>query len=176
MSAGRKIITDNKEWNTPKKFLSPIKTVFYEGIDLDPCSNKYSIIDAKNCFILPKDGLLEDWNYKTIFVNPPYGYDKNRRTSIKDWIIKCSTTFEKYNNEIMALIPVATNTIAWKEYIFKTSKAICFLNDTRLKFLEKGIENKKGAPMACAIIYWGHRKLLFHQAFLTYGKTIYVNI
>jgi len=77
MIAGRKHITDKKDWNTPPKYVQIINKFFNNNIELDPCSNEYSFINAKTKFIFPeKNGLNEIWNYKTIFVNPPYGRNK----------------------------------------------------------------------------------------------------
>ena len=70
----------------------------------------------------------------------------------------------------MALIPVSTNTKHWKENIFKRANGICFLEDTRLKFLNKGIEEKKGAPISCTMIYWGNNYNKFKEVFSKYGK------
>lgn len=58
---------------------------FYGGsINLDPCSNEYSVVNAETEYRLPEhDGLKESWNYPNIFVNPPYGIDKERGTTIK---------------------------------------------------------------------------------------------
>ena len=40
-----------------------------------------------------KDGLEQDWNdYRRIYVNPPYGADRERGTSIKNWLAKCART------------------------------------------------------------------------------------
>jgi hypothetical protein len=69
---------------------------------------------------------------------------------------------------------VATNTSHWKEYVWKSS-AICFLNDTRLKFLENGREGGKGAPMACCMVYWGKTPLIFQNIFANHGKVIILN-
>lgn len=164
MSAGRKINTKSLEWGTPPKYVNLINEFFDNQIELDPCSNQYSIVNAKTKFILPTDGLLMDWNeYKKIFVNPPYGIDKERKTKISNWLEKCYLTSQS-NSEIIALIPVATNTKHWKNFIFgKTT--ICFLYDTRLKFLENGNENTKGAPMSCALIYWGNNIDKFKKTF-----------
>lgn len=62
---------------------------------------------------------------------------------------------------MLALIPVAINTKHWKEYIFGRGAVVCFLSDTRLKFMEGGVLSNKGVPMACAMVYWdykGHEK------------------
>ena len=72
---------------------------------------------------------------------------------IKNWLHKCHEAFVKYGSEVIALVPVATNTAHWKQYVFGKATAICFLYDTRLRFLENGEDIGKGAPMSCSIIY-----------------------
>ena len=166
---GRSINTKSQSWGTPKKYISPIKE-FFGIINLDPCSNEFSIVNAEVEFKLPQDGLIEEWNYKNIYVNPPYGLDRERRTRIKDWISKCYESYINYNSEIIALIPVAINTDHWKKFIYKKANSICFLSDTRLKFLENGEISKKGAPMACCLIYWGNNFDKFYRIFKKYGE------
>ena len=156
MRAGRTVNSKSQTWGTPRKYVDAVKKVFGGKIDLDPCSNEYSIVQAKVEYRLPKtDGLKSSWNYDTIYVNPPYGADRTRGTTIKHWLAKCALSRNQYENEILALVPVATNTGHWKQSVFGQAYAICFLYDTRLKFLENGKDIGKGAPMACAMIYWG---------------------
>jgi hypothetical protein len=88
LTAGRKNISNKQDWNTPTKIATVIFDFFGGGLELDPCSNKDSIIVAKNKICLPNDGLKIDWNYRSIFINPPYGRDPDRKTSIKSWIKK----------------------------------------------------------------------------------------
>lgn len=175
MSAGRKKISNKKDWNTPPKYISKIKEMLGD-IELDPCSNSLSMVGAKNEFILPIDGLSMDWDYKTIFVNPPYGRDMERGTTIKNWIKKINETHLQYGSEILCLIPVATNTSHYKDYIFKDSMGICFLEDTRLKFMVDGQLSKKGAPMSCAMIYWGNDYDKFKNVFKDTGMCFKINI
>jgi DNA N-6-adenine-methyltransferase (Dam) len=173
MTAGRNIVTQSQSWGTPVKYVKAVKKFFGGDIDLDPCSNKFSIVDALNEFMLPnQDGLELNWNFKRIFVNPPYGIDKERKTSIKNWISKCSHANSEFKSEVIALIPVAVNTSHWKKYIFTKATAVCFLYDTRLKFLENGVDTGKGAPMACAIVYWGSEYELFYKTFIEYGAVV----
>lgn len=173
MSAGRNINSLSQSWGTPLKYINVIKKFFNGTISLDPCSNEYSLVNAEVEYLLPdNDGLTESWNYPTIFVNPPYGIDKKRRTSIKDWLAKCSIAYSEHNAEVLALVPVAANTSHWKKYVFTQAHAICFLYDTRLKFLENGKDKGKGAPMACAIIYWGNRYRWFYDCFIEYGAVV----
>jgi len=173
MSAGRTVNSQSQTWGTPQKYVKAIKKFFGGFIALDPCSNENSIVNAKTEFLLPKnDGLQENWNYSTIYMNPPYGADRERGTTIKNWLAKCSSTHQKYGSEILALIPVATNTEHWKQNVFGKAKALCFLYDTRLKFLENGNGGGKGAPMACAMIYWGKDYDKFYDVFIEYGAVI----
>lgn len=173
MSAGRTVNSKSQTWGTPKKYVKAVKEVFGGKIDLDPCSNEYSIVSAETEYRLPKkDGLKEDWNYPTIYVNPPYGADRERGTTIKSWLAKCAFTRNKYNSEILALVPVATNTSHWKQSVFGQADAVCFLYDTRLKFLENGKDVGKGAPMACCMIYWGNHYQKFYKIFIEYGAVV----
>lgn len=173
MSAGRKVNTKSKNWGTPKKYVDVINIFFNNEINLDPCSNEFSIVNADINYIYPRNnGLKDSWNYKNIFVNPPYGRDKGTSTSIKNWLKRCFDAHIEHNSEILALIPVATNSSHWKEFIFPKAKAICFLYDTRLKFLENGKEGGKGAPMGCCMVYWGKDYDKFYNTFIDYGAII----
>jgi len=174
ITAGRQINTLTQSWCTPQKYANAINKFFNNNIDLDPCSNKDSIIEAKVKYILPIDGLNSDWNYNNIFVNPPYGRDAERKTTIKDWLKKIYDTYKEYNSEILALIPVATNTSHWKKYVFGKATGICFLSDTRLKFRINGNEDNKGSPMAYCMVYWGEDWERFRGVFDEFGYVVRV--
>lgn len=173
MTAGRKVNTLSQSWCTPPKYINAIKSFWNGEIELDPCSNEYSMVGANIEFKLPKtDGLKAEWNYRTIYVNPPYGADRLRGTTIKNWLAKCAYAHNEYDADVIALIPVATNTSHWKKYIFGCADAICFLSDTRLRFYVDGIEHEKGAPMACCLVYWGNNVTKFANHFSKYGAAI----
>lgn len=118
------------------------------------------------------DGLHESWNFPTIYVNPPYGVDKEHRTSIRHWLRRCAVAHEQHGSEVLALAPVATNTRHWKNFVFGAAAAVCFLYDTRLKFLVNGENGGKGAPMSCAMIYWGGRVEDFGRVFTKHGAVL----
>lgn len=173
MTAGRHVNTLSQSWGTPPKYVNAIKSFWDGHIGLDPCSNPYSVVHADMEFMLPKnDGLKEEWNYPTVYVNPPYGTDRERGTTIKDWLAKCVISHINYGADVIALVPVAPNTGHWKKFVFGQADAICFLYDTRLRFLENGQNVGKGAPMACCLIYWGKCKEHFMEHFLEYGATV----
>lgn len=169
MSAGRQVNTLSQSWGTPEKYVTAVKRVFGGEIDLDPCSNQFSIVGATTEYRLPdQDGLKEPWDFPRIFVNPPYGRDKERGTSIRDWLARCETGSQS-GSQVIALVPVATNTTHWKRHVFPCAASICFLADTRLKFLVDGQSGGKGAPMACAMIYWGGNPTGFDYEFRNHG-------
>jgi hypothetical protein len=173
MTAGRTLNTLSQEWGTPDKYVRAVREFFGGNIDLDPCSNEYSIVNARVEYRLPsKDGLSESWNFRTIYVNPPYGIDKVRKTSIKKWFCRCLSAHVDHNAEVLALVPVATNTRHWKDYVFGYATAVCFCYDTRLKFLVNGQNCSKGAPMACAMLYWGIDFDKFKSIFREFGAVV----
>lgn len=103
MTAGRKVIADNKDWGTPKKYVDAVRECFGGSIDLDPCSNSYSIVHARVEYMLPKkDGLRESWNFPTVYVNPPYGIDRKHGKTIKDWLKKCEEAHRVHGADVLA--------------------------------------------------------------------------
>lgn len=76
------------------------------------------------------------------------------------------------SQEILYLIPVATNTKYWKDCVFYANQ-ICFLNDTRLKFrIGNGVdaEKNKGISIACVMVYFGMNNDKFNDVFRKYGN------
>ena len=176
MTAGRNINSQSQDWGTPQKYVGAVKEVFGGEFALDPCSSEYSIVNAKTEYMLPEhDGLRESWDYPTVYVNPPYGINKENGTTIRHWLARCAEAYDTYGSEVLALVPVATNTGHWKKSVFGRATAICFLYDTRLKFLENGKNSGKGAPMSCAMIYWGNNYEKFYDVFINYGAVVDVS-
>ena len=171
--AGRSVHSQSQHWCTPPQYVTAVKRVFGGEIELDPCSNSESIVRAKHEFKLPDtNGLEQEWNYGSIYVNPPYGADRARGTTIRNWLAKCACSRETYGAQVIALVPVATNTLHWKKYVFGSADAVCFLYDTRLRFLVNGSTDNKGAPMACAMIYWGDDYQGFEAVFSEFGAVL----
>lgn len=173
MTAGRTLNTLSQEWGTPEKYVRAVREFFGGKIELDPCSNEHSIVHARVEYCLPRnDGLRESWHFRTIYVNPPYGIDKVHGTSIRKWLSRCAGAHVEHKAEVLALVPVATNTRHWKNYVFGSAAAVCFLYDTRLKFLVNGQNGGKGAPMSCAMIYWGADFDKFLSVFRRFGAVV----
>ena len=173
VTAGRTVNSQSNNWCTPPKYVEAVRKVFGGRIALDPCSNEWSIVNADTEFQLPEhDGLKEKWDFPTVYMNPPYGADRERGTTIKHWLYKCAHAFKHYHSEVLALVPVAANTSHWKEYVWGRATAVCFLYDTRLRFLIEGEDIGKGAPMACAMVYWGEHFRIFYEVFIEFGSVV----
>ena len=174
MTAGRNNAQSvSQHWCTPPKYVDAIREFFGGEIALDPCSNEHSIVKATIEYSLPNsDGLAKQWDEPSVFVNPPYGRDRERGTGIRDWLRKCSETHSQYSSEVLALVPVATNTRHWKDFVFGAATAVTFLYDTRLRFLVNGKDSGKGAPMSCAMVYWGSRYKHFEKVFIRFGAVV----
>lgn len=172
MTAGRTVIGTSQDWSTPEKYVRAVREAL-GSIRLDPCSNAWSLVKADVEWRLPEtDGLKQEWTHSTIFVNPPYGTDVIRGTRIIDWLRKCSEASEIHGSEVIALIPVAANTKHWKLHVWPTASSVCFLYDTRLRFLVNGKDDGKGAPMACAAVHWGSGKKRFAEIFASHGAVV----
>lgn len=111
MTAGRTVNGSSQDWCTPAKYVEAVRECFGGAISLDPCSNRYSIVAAEMEYRLPThDGLQESWDFPTIYVNPPYGADRERGSTIRDWLRRCDDAHRTHGAEVLALVPVATNT------------------------------------------------------------------
>jgi hypothetical protein len=173
MSAGRTVNADNKNWGTPPIYIAAVKECFGGEISLDPCSNIWSIVKAAVEYRRPQnDGLRDSWDYPTVYVNPPYGADRESGTTIRNWLYRCASAHWDHGSEVLALVPVATNTNHWKKYVFTAATAVAFLYDTRLKFLVNGNGGGKGAPMSCAMVYWGKQYQKFFNIFTEFGAVV----
>ena len=85
---------------------------------------------------------------------------------------RCAEAHQGHGSEVLALVPVATNTMHWKLYVWRAAKAVAFLYDTRLKFLINGKGGGKGAPMSCAMVYWGKDDKGFFKTFSQFGAVV----
>lgn len=54
------LLQQKKNWGTPKKYVDAVKEMFLGNICFDPCSNKYSIVNADVEILPPKNGLTCD--------------------------------------------------------------------------------------------------------------------
>lgn len=157
--------SERTDWCTPANIVNAVKEMF-DIIHLDPCSNEASIVGARVNYILPtNDGLKDTWNYPTIYVNPPFG------SGLKTWVDLCAKANLLYGSEVILLLPAAVDTKWWQDIIFKYANGVCFLRG-RVKFI--GADS--GAPMACALVYFGDDTERFKHIFIKLGTVLDIGI
>lgn len=153
--AGHIASATRTDWRTPTWLVSSIESFFRSvsggevGIQLDPCASpKRAAHFARRNIHPPADGLRENWAGQNVYCNPPYG------RGIRDWARKaCALRHEDLidgTTNVILLIPAAVDTKHWQKGVFRCADAVCFI-EGRLHF----DDSKVGAPMACALVYFG---------------------
>jgi len=147
------------DWCTPNWIIEKVHEVFGGPPELDPCSNEWSKVNpSKAEYKLPhNDGLAEHWDYKTIFVNPPYGKGYvNRETlafatpkefrvlperdkvswrlsTLENWLARCAFAWQQNHSDVIALCPAYVDTAAWQNYVWPYVRYVFFPRG-RIKF------------------------------------------
>lgn len=124
-------------------------------VDLDPCSNESSMVQARRHIIFPaEDGLEIPWE-GTVYCNPPYGMPEIQR-----WIKKCVLENRLRGAEIIALLPAHTSS-SWFDYIATTSDACFFWGPGAGNRRVKHVGNTDAAAFDSCLVYWGPNVALF---------------
>jgi ParB family chromosome partitioning protein len=69
----------SNEWYTPAEYIEAAREVL-GSIELDPasCEQANRIVKAERFYSMEDDGLIQPWEAKTVFLNPPYGKTAGR--------------------------------------------------------------------------------------------------
>ena len=122
-------------WATPQAFFDELNMEF--KFDLDPCAIPENA-KCKVFYSADQDGLKQDWEQSTVFMNPPYG------RVIKDWMKKAYES-SLHGATVVCLVPARTDTHWWHNYAMKGE--IRLLRG-RLKFGNA----KNSAPFPSAVV------------------------
>ena len=125
------------EWATPQEFFNKLDWRFVK-FTLDPCATSENS-KTKNYYTLEDNGLSQDWEGETVFVNPPY-------RNLSEWVEKAYRESQKTDTKVVMLIPARTDTKYWHKYVMRASE-IHFIKG-RLKFGD----SKNSAPFPSAIV------------------------
>lgn len=74
---------DRDDWMTPRSVVDSVLCALGGTIDLDPASNSHDRpnVPARTHYTVADDGLSQDWNADTGFLNPPF-------SQVKRWVKK----------------------------------------------------------------------------------------
>lgn len=127
--------SNTAEWSTPQDFYDELDKEF--NFKLDPCCT-HGNKKCKYFFTEEDDGLNQDWDLKSVFMNPPYGREigKWMKKAYEESLTGCT---------VVCLVPSRTDTKWWHEYAMKGE--IRFIKG-RLKFGE----SKNSAPFPSAVV------------------------
>jgi len=121
--------SERMDWNTPADVLHLLHAGWPDGVDLDPCSNETSIVDARKAYTEDDDGLAQPWDVPMgglVYVNPPYG------RSLAMWAQKIQQE-RSHLKTIITLVPARTDTGWWRTLVTGASYGIFLAG--RLRFL-----------------------------------------
>ena len=138
----------SEHWNTPAEIVNMIREVANGRIALDPCSNRYSVVQAEVEYVHPhQDGLSQDWSQDArgglVYVNPPYG------RALAAWAPKIALE-AKAGVELLVLVFAKTDT-RWFRELAAVSDGVAFL-PRRIRFTHGGNE-LDAATHPSALIY-----------------------
>lgn len=156
--------TGKNTYNTPERILAPIRSFWNGVIELDPCSNLTSLVNAKDNIVWPaRDGLVETWGSQKTYVNPPFSVDK--KSVVGKWVSKAHVE-SQCGAEVIMLIPASPETDWWQNIIFPKAQGICWL-DFRVTF----VGEKHCIPKPIALVYFGRYPGGFCSHFRQLGHT-----
>lgn len=161
---------DRDCWCTPAYIVDAVHGAFDgEGVDLDPCSNRYSAVRAREAWTRSHDGLSRDWSrFRTVYCNPPY-------SDPGPWMDLCAVHPEHgRKHEVIACIKSDTSTAWWHRSIWPKASAICFPT-RRVEFVPPPGVTASTPNFAVALPYWGRRPERFVDAFTPIGKVVVLN-
>lgn len=127
------------EWETPQKLYDKLDSIFH--FTLDPCATDLNHKCSKY-YTKDDDGLVQDWQGETCFVNNPY-------SNSKMWTKKCAEEGKKDDTLVALLLPARTETSYFQANVFPGAQAILFIKG-RLKFGG----HKNSAPFPSVVAFF----------------------
>jgi hypothetical protein len=134
-------IGKSTEWVTPKWILEPLGS-----FDLDPCTpDQMPWVTAGKMLRKEHDGLKTDWSGR-VWLNPPFD-----RRGISQWLEKMAD----HGNGI-ALIPAATETKHFKNFVWDRATSVLFLHKRPKFHLPSGEEASANSGCSICLVGYGH--------------------
>ena len=157
---------DSDSWYTPRKYIEAVTDVL-GIIELDPYSSEYAnnVINATVFYTLENPSDLKEWNYKTVWMNPPYSSG-----GIKQAVSKFVEEYQKYKFEAIVLTNNATET-KWFQALTELSSAMCFTNH-RISFETVDGKNKSNNTRGQVFFYFGSNVSGFISSFSRFGLVL----
>jgi len=148
--------------NTPPEILEVVREFGGGTIDLDPCHNEHSRVNARVALTRGGDGLGADWvallgGKGLVFVNPPYDQEALSRLN------QSAGEQGVGGVEVVTLPPVKSDQAWFQLAIAVDAAAVCFVSG-RVRFWADGAR-QQGAAFESCLFYYGERASRFCEVF-----------
>lgn len=97
---------------TPDRIFRPLDSLL--RFDLDVAANRHNA-KCRRYYTERDNGLIQPWNGRSVFVNPPYGR-KDYPTG--SWVAKARETVKEFDNRVTLMIPVKADTTWYHDGIW----------------------------------------------------------
>lgn len=156
---------DRDAWTTPIEIVQLVWRVF--EVDLDPCSNRFSKVNARTSWTISDDGLAQDWNVcrrPCIYMNPPF-------SAPGPWMRMLRAMAESNGANAIACVKSDTSTTWFRDCW--SARAICF-PWRRVKFDPPPSVKASTPNFPVAFPCWGDDGVVarFTEVFAELGKVV----
>lgn len=160
------------EWYTKPKYIEAAREVM-GSIELDPasCEAANQIVKAERYFTKEQNGLLQEWNARSLWLNPPYARTEHYQSGIGLFINKCLKAYQDGN--VLQAIILATTEVNAKWFAPLWQHPICF-PDHRVKFIapEPDPRGKYQHMFGTCFAYLGTNEERFIKIFSQFGHVV----
>lgn len=154
--------SDRDRYFTSDEILALVAEQWPHGIDLDPCWDGLSAVQAERCYDIraDQDGLALPWQGK-VWLNPPYSRPA-------PWLARAAQ-HQLDGGETLALVPAAVGSDYWRIHVWPFA-SVCFLNP-RPKF--SSLHAGSSCHLRdCAVLHFGEDRDRFAQIWENRGEVV----
>ncbi len=169
-SALPRLSSKSVEWYTPVEYIKAARNVMNGTIELDPASCEIAnhIVQATRYYDVKMNGLLQSWQARSLWLNPPYGRGDANRSNQEIWTCKLIAEYEAGNvEEAILLVNAATDT-GWFQRLW--AYPICFVV-YRINFYSPSGETG-GPTHGSVFVYFGEHVERFREVFSQFGRVV----
>lgn len=163
--------SESAEWYTPAIYVNAARQVM-GNIDLDPasCELANQVVQAERYYDVYAHGLLQHW-HGNVWLNPPYGREKDNQSSQEVWTCKLIAEYEAGHVEQAILLVNASTSTGWFQRLW--NYPICF-TDHKIRFYNERCVASQPTH-GNAFVYFGQQEARFIEVFTRFGVVITPN-
>ncbi len=164
--------TKSNEWYTPQKYVDAARLVM-GSIDLDPASCELAnrVVKATRFYTEQQNGLMQPWNARSLWLNPPYGHTKGGLSMSHQRAFAEKLLREYYQGTVeqAILLSLGNPNSVWFQPFFEFP--LCFYRGHIDFYRPDGTTGTFGFPLA--FVYLGSNNAeAFTAAFSRFGRIV----